>query len=628
MQSQLRPENILRNQAVPPDSFLRFMTGGGQSRTLSSVGSAANNIVRFSNGSIRPNTPDVASSINNISTNVSNFETQNITRNIIQSTNKNFTNVVSGLNNQYQGIIGKIQSQVQNTLSGLIQNFTKDYQKRIQDTESRKSSSILRNFLSLYQNAINIVSFFGDEKNHKRISNSLKTLRRVFSESFEVATVIRQTISKIVKQLSNLPAASGNAPDLNLDVKVPGDKLRQTGGRSIGQFARSRTGMAIGAATLGIGGMALGATAMSGMQRARQFQEEELRTKARGADSTQIIPDSFLDSLENIISRFTNAVEKLVGASQQRPDVSSSSGSTSQQLPPTPSLPPAASAISMDEFSQQDLSLMGRMIEAETEGGTPEDKAGVMNVILNRFRLIKSGIAPPSAYGIHGKTKEETTLTDILSVRDQWQPWRDGKLSGISDAQGQQGLQQALSVGGNDPARMYQFALSRGLSPEDASTYARSSAFYSSGRTPFPTMPEVRIEGLNAHRFQESSNYRLPSNGIAFPASIGTMGAYNPTSNSSGIPSQLDMSRLQQLLTTRSGTPAQSTAQVAPSIQHLQLPPTIMTSPAPTVTQGSVSTAPMPVGGDSSGPDVSDLMNTSNSENPYIFLPFSLGIIA
>ena len=93
---------------------------------------------------------------------------QNISESINSNIEKTFNNTVGSLKTEIQNVTGGIQSQVQTTLTKLIQNFTKDYQQRIQSKEYNKPSNVLKGFLGLYQNAINFVTFFGDSKNNKR----------------------------------------------------------------------------------------------------------------------------------------------------------------------------------------------------------------------------------------------------------------------------------------------------------------------------------------------------------------------------------------------------------------------------------------------------------------------------
>jgi len=230
--------------------------------------------------------------------------------------------------NKPSNVLKNYQQQVQSTLSTVIQNFSKDYQQRIQSKEDNKPSNVLKGFLGLYQNAIDFVSFFGDSKNNKKIETSLKSLRSMFDESFNTAIVIRQVINKIVKQLSNLPTASGNAGPLNLDVSVPGGRLKQAGGASIGKFLKGGGGKILGAGVVGAG--ALG---MMNMQAARASQEEKLAETAKKGVGGEDKPNEFMEGLNSIIERFSDAIDGLLGRKKTPPgggggSASSGGGST------------------------------------------------------------------------------------------------------------------------------------------------------------------------------------------------------------------------------------------------------------------------------------------------------------
>ena len=145
----------------------------------------------------------------------------------------------------------------------------------------------------------------------------------MFDESFNTAMVIRQTINKIVKQLSNLPTASGSSGGLNLDVNVPGGPLKQSGRATLSKFAGSRGGKLFGAGVVGAGALGLG---MMGMQSAKASQEEKLAASAKKGIDGEDKSNDFMKGLNDIIERFSGAIDSLLGGKK---DISGGGGGSS-----------------------------------------------------------------------------------------------------------------------------------------------------------------------------------------------------------------------------------------------------------------------------------------------------------
>lgn len=384
MQTTLRPEAITKSNPAPPNSFYNFMTGGSGSPISSSFSSAANKIVNFSGRNIRGDSGATNSLISNISTDISNIQNQSNIQNLFQNTK----GIIEGLRKQNEGVLSK-----------LIKSFTDDYQKRVQDIELRKSSGILKSFLKLYENAVGLVTFFGDVKNHQRLNRSLKTLRRIFNESFEVAALIRKTIVKIVKQLSNLPSASGKAPNLSLDVNIPGGRSRaarmpQPRGRGSSALA-----LAGAAGAFGLGAMTTSAVS-DGTQRARQFQEEELSSTATGTPSDESVTEGFLDTFESIISRFSSTVDKLIEAGRK------ASNNQEEETDSSSVTPTSASPGEPVSSSSAGLNLAFAVAALEATG--KQNISDVFQSMLNRAN---------QNYGNYGRD-----LASQVLARDQYTP--------------------------------------------------------------------------------------------------------------------------------------------------------------------------------------------------------------
>lgn len=264
---------------------MNFISGGN---TLGSsvVASAANKIVGFQRGAaaVAPKAPDLGSIIQTLS-----------------------SNILSNVENKLSSINQNIQQVIQNKFTSQLG----EYRNKIKETTENPPSKILQNFLGLYKEAIGYIQFLGDRRNIKRLGDNLQALQNVFSETFKIAALVRSTIVKIVKQLSNLPSASSGPGGLNLDINVPGGPLRRTLPRGAGKMLR-RAG--IGAAVAGAG--ALGGKVVSGMMDIGG----DVQADTTGVSSS--IPTPLLDRFMEILNRFDKALQGFQ-APKQAPSVPS-----------------------------------------------------------------------------------------------------------------------------------------------------------------------------------------------------------------------------------------------------------------------------------------------------------------
>jgi muramidase (phage lysozyme) len=313
--SPLNPSAIAREDSIEPAKLGSFITGGtplGEGV----LATAANKIVGFQRGaavSARP--PDLGSIINTLSSNIlTNVE------NRVQSINQNITQVVENRFGMYD----------------------KEFKERMNRVESSKPNNILSNFLSLYKQAIEYIQFLGNKKNVKTLGDNIKELQRVFTETFEVAKIIRQTIIKIVKQLSNLPTADSAGGGLNLDIKVPGGPLKRTLPRGVANIGR----MALA------GGAIAGATALGGKVVSGMMGVGEDVSAAPMQDQSSQISGPLMDRFNSILERFSIAIDNLISGSKKDSSgggggtVSSGSGASTSQAgggaPSAPSTKPSA----------------------------------------------------------------------------------------------------------------------------------------------------------------------------------------------------------------------------------------------------------------------------------------------
>jgi hypothetical protein len=386
--STLNPQAITRNSKATFDSFGSFMTGGNLGAS-SVVTNAANKIVGFNRPGVAPITPNINNLISNISTNILNQVDNSIKNttnflknetdlelnklrsdlysrlgelqsniNYLQKDTKNVTTeiqskITNPLEFQVQNqtsvsdlsrVIENIQNQVKSVLDNTLRNFSKDYQDKVKSFDDTRPNTVLSKFLDLYRNAIGFVNFFGDRKNISTVDKNLKALRKIFEESFEVAAVLRQTIIKIVNQLSNLPTASPSSGGLNLDIDVPGGRLRQAGGPKVRNIARA--GGIVGAGLLAAGG-AVAAT--SGMGRAKEYQESLLSSGVSPAPGEQYIPKGIVESFSAIVDRFVAAVNGLLSGAKSSAGAGGGGGGGGV----SPTTPPGKEATAtMGSFSQ------------------------------------------------------------------------------------------------------------------------------------------------------------------------------------------------------------------------------------------------------------------------------------
>ena len=291
LSSVINPEVITGKKKSNLLSAQNFISGGS-SAGAGVRGSAANKIVNFQRTGVQPSPVDISSIVKSIS-----------------------TGVVNNFNNQAQ----TINNSVTNIISKSIGNFSKDYQDRIKKVDEAKPTGVLQKILGLYRDVIGFIQFFGKRKFVEGLRDNLKALQKSFTDSFEVAKLIRQVIIKIVKQLSNLPKASpSGGGGINLDIDVPGGGLKKTAPRGLGGRMRGMGRgkmLALGAGALGLG--AAGAAATNALSGSDAIQP--------GSPAPEI-PGNLLDGLTAVIDRFSKAIDSLVKGSSGKKSSGSSSG--------------------------------------------------------------------------------------------------------------------------------------------------------------------------------------------------------------------------------------------------------------------------------------------------------------
>ena len=323
--SVLSPEKVVGRQNTNRVAAQNFISGGSI-LGASVVNGAANKIVGFQRAGVQPAPSAVGSIVSTISTNINN-------------------NVTSTINKTLQG-------------------FSADYQKRIKQVDDAKPIGILGKFLNVYKTALGFINFFGNKKNIDKVRDNLEALKKSFTESFEVAKLIRQVIIKIVKQLSNLPIASpSGGGGLNLDVDIPGGGVKKSAPRGLGRMMRGKGKMlALGAGVLGLG--AAGGAAVNALSDSPQ---------AQAAGTSPEIPGDTVDRFSSIVDKFANAISKLFESGktkpkQQQPPGSSGGGGEKKQKEKEDKTPPPGGAKGVTTTGEKGVLDLIASVEQGPEG--------------------------------------------------------------------------------------------------------------------------------------------------------------------------------------------------------------------------------------------------------------------
>ena len=432
--SVLSPEKVVGRQNTNRVAAQNFISGGSI-LGASAVNGAANKIVGFQRAGVQPASSAVGSIVSTISTNINN-------------------NVTSTINNTLQG-------------------FSADYQKRLKQVDDAKPIGILGKFLNVYKTALGFINFFGNKKNIDKVRNNLEALKKSFTESFEVAKLIRQVIIKIVKQLSNLPVASpSGGGGLNLDVDIPGGGLKKTAPRGLNRMMRGKGKMlALGAGALGLG-VAGGATVNA--------LSDSPQAQARASGTSPEIPGDIADRFSSIVDRFANAVSKLFENKKQKPKQESSgssgsSGGGGTKASPAPGSSPSAGSMgAMGPIASGSADEKIAAYTSALEGTGGQNAADAFQVMLNRTTQNHSGYGglgeqvmargqfTPMAsaiYGTSGDPAANRAYGHIAPMLGKTPEERKAKLRQIVETEGLQGLDKLFkkNLAGNANAVLADF---------------------------------------------------------------------------------------------------------------------------------------------------------------------------
>lgn len=342
-----------RPSRITAESAQNFISGGSPLGT-SVVTSAANKIVGFQRGAsaVAPRATDLGSIIKTLSSSIlTNVE------NRVQSINQNVSQFVSQR----------------------VQKLGDSFQQRVQTIDDARPNKILREFLSLYENAIGYIRFLANPRNVKNLGDNLRALQSVFDESFQVAIQIRKTIIRLVNQLASLPTASSGGGGLNIDLRVPGGPLKRTAPRNMRGGGRRGFGMLpmLGAGLIGAGGGALATSALAKVGQDVEGQQTQTDLGLSG---------EIIDKFNGVLNLF----DSILRGFQTSTDTSSSGGSSpfvslsaaGDEDPSTDGSGSVSGDVSsIVPGSEEELRLAAAI---STEAGAGQSATDVLQVLSNR----------------------------------------------------------------------------------------------------------------------------------------------------------------------------------------------------------------------------------------------------
>lgn len=410
--SLLNPSRIVRERPTTAAAAQNFITGGsplGQGV----VASAANKIVGFQRGAagVAAKPPDLNSIIQTLSSNIlTNVE------NRVQSVNKNVTQIV---NQKTDGL-------------------EKKYQDRLDKIDAARPNSILQNFLNLYKEALGYIQFLGNRKNVKTLGDNLKALQNVFTETFNIAKIIRQTIVRIVKQLSNLPTANAGGGGLNLDIDIPGGNLRRSPLGGMSRLLRAgKPALMLGGAALAGG---LGSKVVSGMM--------DIGGDVQAAPMTEgTIPGVLLDRFNSILDRFSAAINSLSNVKKSQP---SPGGAAPVPAPQKPAGKPPGSGATPSSG--------GKVNAGDITANTPEEQAFIATVREAEGTSGTQGYNTFFGGSQYGGDLSTKTVTEVKKIQEKFLAEGRGNWSGGTSAAVGAGQflypEQIVSAMGMDPNKV------------------------------------------------------------------------------------------------------------------------------------------------------------------------------
>lgn len=155
----------------------------------------------------------------------------------------------------------------------------------------------------------------------------------------------------------------------------------------------------------------------------------------------------------------------------------------------------------LDPNSSETETLL-RLIYAEAGAEGTVGMAAVAKSILNRKELVASGKVKPGEFGAKG-----TNLTDIITAKNQYQPYGEGKLNTPLSAANREKALQALNLALNSEELKKQLQAS-GKSPDQINKIMAATGFRAGYAFNDPSQNVNNVK-LGNHTFNTAGNTQL-----------------------------------------------------------------------------------------------------------------------
>lgn len=438
-------DRMIAKHGDPLADAAKFIGGGRKLGESAVSATAANKIVGFKGGNVRPAKTNLSSVVNTISSNITN-EVNNISNNISNFTRSPDTKIVrpkeSVVNNiqqikQVQGPqvtqVQKIIQNIQNKAGGLIDKIKQEYSNTVENPDSNKQSSLLDKFLSTFKNAfglIQLIQYFGDKKNIKKFRKSLNQLQKLFVESFEIAKILRRVILKIFGQLRGLPRGGllgGGLGGLLGGLGAGAAGAAGAGALKGGVKAKPRRG---GKGKLGLG-LLLGGLLGAGTMGAVNAMTDQPEVETVKTDTQ--IPAEFMDKFGMIVDKFYDIIERLFKKPNEKKKTGGGSSSSGRKPTGPGSTPPPGAAVDYSNLESGDISSMegkaATIYDELRKQGVTEEGAKRMVAEIGR----EGSFANENLFGTHTDPAAGISNTGMIS-------WNAGRRDNLIAAAKQAGV--------------------------------------------------------------------------------------------------------------------------------------------------------------------------------------------
>jgi hypothetical protein len=175
---------------------------------------------------------------------------------------------------------------------------------------------------------------------------------------------------------------------------------------------------------------------------------------------------------------------------------------TTPSTPSTTGTPTTLSTNTKLDPSSSETETLLRLIYAEAGAEGTVGMAAVAKSILNRKELVASGKVKPGEFGAKG-----TNLTDIITGKNQYQPYGEGKLNTPLSAANREKALQALNLALNSEELKKQLQAS-GKSPDQINKIMAATGFRAGYAFNDPSQNVNNVK-LGNHTFNTAGNTQL-----------------------------------------------------------------------------------------------------------------------